>query len=118
MKKKKAYKQKAHNQKKYSSYRQVLKRFVACGRCGYFLAGYRALHGVESLEAAAEQQENGSLRLVWDAPTRELIFRSYGVRPEPKPMLFEVLCEECQRRLSYRETREGEPAGYFYIDIK
>lgn len=100
------------------SMRDVLKQFVACGRCGYFLAGYRVLHGVEALEEAANDCTDGWLELIWDQPTRQLIYKSYGVRPEPDMFYFDICCEECQRRLVYEEEEEGVPSEMFRIDVK
>lgn len=98
--------------------RQLLKQFVVCSRCGYFLAGYRVLHGVEALEEAAGNSTDGWLELIWDQPTRQLIYKSYGVRPESDMFYFDICCEECQRRLVYEEEEEGMPSEMFRVDLK
>lgn len=100
--------------------RDLLKQFVACGRCGYFLAGYRVLHGVEALEEAAAECDDGWLELIWDQQTRHLVHQSYGVRPEPDFFYYDICCEECQRRIVYEddEELEEEMEKTFRVDVK
>lgn len=100
--------------------RDLLKQFVACGRCGYFLAGYRVLHGVEALEEAAEASDDGWLDLVWDQQTRRLIYQSYGLRAEPDMFYYDVCCDECQRRIVYEADEELEEGVVetFRVDVK
>lgn len=88
-------------------YEDVLQQFIACPRCGHFFTGYRVLHGVQLIEEAAKKHEEGWLALVWDAPTRQLLHKSYGVRLEPDLYFFEFCCLECQRKFTY-QLLEGE----------
>jgi hypothetical protein len=99
-------------------YTAVLRQFVACGCCSTFITGYRLLHGVEALEQAISAQQEGEMHLSWDKATRQLITQAYDVRLEPDLMLFEMSCPECQRRFSYREGLDGNPAPTFSVDLK
>ncbi len=100
------------------TYATVLRQFVACGRCSTFITGYRLLHGATALEQAIAQQQEGWLSLAWDKPTRLLLTQAYDVRVEPDSILFEMCCDECQRRFSYREEVEGVPVTFFGVDLK
>jgi hypothetical protein len=104
-----------------SHYQHLLKRFVVCGRCGSFLAGYRVLHGVKALEMAARASQNspeGWLTLTWDGRTRHLIGQSFGVYPETDLYYFDICCPECQRRILYAEQSPNEPNNTFQVDLK
>lgn len=72
--------------------------FFACGRCSFFLAGYRVLHGTEAIEQAAEASSDQWLTLKWDHETRRLVQASYGSRLDIDFFYFDGRCPECQRR--------------------
>jgi hypothetical protein len=76
----------------------VMEEFVACGRCSFFLAGYRVLHGTEALEQAAQDSDDQWLTLKWDSETRRLVQSSYGSRLDIDFYYFDGRCPECQRR--------------------
>ena len=90
------------------SFEDLRRYFIACGRCGYFLTGYRVLHGLATLEKATDALENGWLSLQWDNETRQLVQKSYGIRTDISLYHFEIACPECQRRLVFDQA-EGPP---------
>ena len=72
--------------------------FIACGRCSFFLAGYRVIHGVEALQRAADESDDDWLRLEWDHETQRLVQDSYGSRLDISFYYYDGRCPECQRR--------------------
>ena len=87
--------------------------FLACGRCSFFLAGYRVIHGTEELERAASSGEDAWLSLSWDAETRRLTQHSYGCRLDIDLTYFDGRCRECQRRFVVETAeKEGEPNAF------
>lgn len=76
----------------------VIADFVACGRCSFFLTGYRVLHGKEKLREEAETSGDEWLVLTWDHDTRQLVQRSYGSRLDIEFYYYDGRCPECQRR--------------------
>lgn len=76
----------------------VIADFIACGRCSFFLTGYRVLHGKDKLKEAAEASENQWLALSWDHETRQLVQSSYGSRLDVDFYYYDGRCPECQRR--------------------
>lgn len=76
----------------------VIDDFIACGRCSFFLAGYRALHGSDSLAQAAQSSDDDWLVLNWDHETRRLVQSSYGSRLDIAFYHYDGRCPECQRR--------------------
>lgn len=76
----------------------VIADFVACGRCSFFLTGYRVLHGENRLREAAEASEEEWLALSWDHDTRHLVQSSYGSRLDIDFYYYDGRCPECQRR--------------------
>ena len=89
----------------------VMADFVACGRCSFFLTGYRALHGVENLENAVDASVDAWLVLAWDHETRRLVQSSYGSRLDVGFYYYDGRCPECQRRYVIGSGDEAvEPA--------
>lgn len=80
---------------------ELQQNFAACGRCGYFLTGYRVIHGVDAVEEAARKTYDGWITLVWDQSTRDLLYRTYGMRTDIKSYHYESVCPECQRKIVY-----------------
>ncbi len=99
------------------SFEDLQRYFLACGRCSYFLAGYRVLHGQPALGTAAAGAEDSWITLTWDGPTRELVFKSYGLRTDIDHFFIEHACPECQRRLVYDQGEEDTPADTFRMRI-
>lgn len=82
--------------------------FVACGRCSFFLAGYRVLHGADQLAEAAEASDDEWLALKWDHATRRLVQESYGSRLDIEFYYFDSRCPECQRRFVIGTGEEAD----------
>lgn len=76
----------------------VIADFVACGRCSFFLTGYRVLHGKDQLQHAVETSADRWLALKWNHETRQLVQRSYGSRLDIDFYYYDGRCPECQRR--------------------
>lgn len=97
---------------------KVVSDFVACGRCGFFLSGYRVIHGLENLQAAVENPGGKWLHLDWSQETRNLVQKSYGGRLDIELYHYDSRCPECQRRFVYHAaTEEGEEQS-FKIELK
>jgi hypothetical protein len=79
--------------------------FSACGRCSYFLTGYRVVHGEAGMETAVTSQKGKWLKLAWNHPMRELITKSYGVPLDVDFYHYDSCCRECGRRITLK-TKE------------
>ena len=97
--------------------RQVTARFAGCGRCSYFWAGYRMVHGMAALETAVAQSKSGWLELAWDGQMPDLIYKTYGVRLDIAHFHYEGCCKECRRHYIYEEAEGEEEAHSFRIEI-
>lgn len=106
------------NSNNSTALQQVLDNFVACGRCSFFLAGYRVLHGVQALEQAAENKSDSWLPLMWDHETRHLVHKSYGNRIDVELYYLDGRCPECQRRFTYEEEPEEEQQTQLQLELK
>ena len=92
--------------------------FVPCGRCSFFLAGYRAIHGLAKLESAADDVDGAWLRLPWNHETRQLVHNSYGHRLDVDLWYIDGRCPECHRRFVFvAGEQEGEPP-LFRVELK
>lgn len=83
--------------------------FVSCGRCSFFLAGYRVLQGLDALQQAAEQRDEAWLVLRWNHAMRKLVQDSYGSRMDIEFYYYDGRCPECQRRFVIGQ--QDEPAA-------
>lgn len=109
--------QRSQEDKPSPDLQHVLRNFVACDRCSFFLAGYRVIYGLENLETAAEDQADGWLSLTWSEETRQLLQSSYGGRLDTELYYYDGQCTVCRRRFTYRAAEEGEQP-LFRIEIK
>lgn len=101
-----------------SELEEVMADFVPCGRCSFFLAGYRAIHGLEVLESAAGESDGDWLALPWNDETRRLLQDSYGRRLDIEHFFLDGHCPECHRRFVYEAgEKEGEPSS-FRVELK
>ncbi len=96
----------------------VVAHFAPCGRCGYFLAGYRAANGLEDLETAVSHAKSGWIVLSWNLAVRELVLKSYGCRIEEDDLHYEGCCRECRRHFIFRASRSASHPHTFRIEIK
>jgi hypothetical protein len=98
--------------------KDVIRYFAPCGRCGYFLTGYRAAYGEANFETAVIEEREGWLTLSWGNNVRELILKSYGREMEANDLLFSNSCPECRRVLVYDNTTAEEHPRTFRIELK
>ncbi len=99
-----------------TNYDKMVAHFAACGRCSYFLAGYRVLHGVENLETAVSQSPAEKLNLSWNFDMRDLLTKSYGVTFYIDHLYFEAVCPECGRQYNYTAGDEGKE-DTFHVEM-
>ena len=98
--------------------RQVVSWFAACGRCSFFLAGYRLICDEDALETAVANRSKKWLTVPWSHDMAELVHKTYGSRIDISCYYFEGQCIECHRRFTYQGAEnEGEPAT-FRIELK
>jgi len=97
---------------------EVVSYFAPCGRCGFFLAGYRAANGLDNLETAVNQSKSGWIVLSWNLAVRELVLKSYGCRIEADDLHYEGCCSECRRHFIFRASRSPNHPDTFRIEIK
>ena len=96
----------------------VITYFAPCGRCGYFLSGYRALYGGDDLETAVSEAKSGWLTLTWGIEMQHLILKSYGSRIEMNDLHFDGCCSECRRAFVYKSPSSENKPATFRIEIK
>ncbi|MDX1613817.1 MAG: hypothetical protein R3300_05865 [Candidatus Promineifilaceae bacterium] len=85
----------------------VTAAFVPCGRCSFFLSGYRLIHD-DFKQAVAESQDR-RLRLSGGRDTRLLLHKTFGIRLDVASYRYERLCPECQRRYVYESGADDSP---------
>jgi hypothetical protein len=100
------------------SAQNVISYFAPCGRCGFFLSGYRALYGGDDLETAVSKSKGGWLTLSWGIGTRELLLKSFGSRIELTDLHFDGCCPECRRVFTFHGSRSEKKGPTFRIEIK
>ena len=96
---------------------EVRLRYSDCGRCSFFLAGYKVLFGDEDLETAVAHRDGGWLLLTYTPKMRELINKSYGTRLDVDNYYYDGLCPECRRTFIFRAAHDDLPVDVFQIEI-
>ena len=99
-----------------AEYDKMVAHFAACGRCSYFLAGYRVLHGVENLETAVSQSPADKLDLSWNFDMRDLLTKSYGITFDIDHLHIEAVCPECGRQYNY-SAGDDKKEDAFHIEM-
>jgi hypothetical protein len=89
--------------------------FLACGRCGYFLTGYKALQ--KDLDRAIANQTDQTLALTWDKGVRDLLAKVYGIDLDRGDDYYSGRCSECWRPFSF-EQEMGENGLTGRLQIK
>jgi hypothetical protein len=92
--------------------------FAPCGRCGYFLAGYRAALGLANLQTAVSQTKSGWIVLAWNDVVRELVLKSYASDIEENDFHFEGSCPECHRHFIYRAPNHPNQPHTLRMEIR
>lgn len=83
------------------------RRFVACGRCGYFVADCRIKLGEEAYQAAVLDSRDGWIRLEGDHAIHRMAMGAYGVDLDAEFDLFDGSCPECRRRFVISNDEDG-----------
>jgi hypothetical protein len=100
------------------SAKDVVRYFAPCGRCGYFLTGYRASFGEANFETAVYEETGGWLTLTWSNDIPELFVKSYGRVVEANDVFFSSACPECYRALTYAAPSGEDQLSTFRIEVK
>ena len=100
------------------SAKDVVRFFAPCGRCGYFLTGYRASYGEANFETAVSEEADGWLTLSWGNDIPELFVKSYGRVVEANDVFFASACPECYRALTYAAPSGEDQPATFRIEVK
>ncbi len=96
---------------------EVEDRFAACGRCCYFLGGYRSVYGKDAVITAVLNQKDNWLTLNWGQSIRELMNKTYGVRIDVDYYHYEGCCEFCQRPFAFQAGDGEEKVDSFRIQM-
>ncbi len=98
--------------------KDVIRYFAPCGRCGYFLTGYRASYGEANFETAVSEETGGWLTLSWGTDIPELFVKSYGRVVEANDVFFTSACPECYRALTYAAPSGEDQPATFRLEVK
>lgn len=98
--------------------RQVISWFAACGRCSFFLAGYRLICDEDALETAVANRSKKWLTVPWSHDMAELVHKTYGSRIDISCYHFEGQCMECHRRFTYQGAENEDEPVAFRIELK
>lgn len=91
---------------------QLISHFSACGRCSFFLTGYRVLQGVDDLETAVAKEKGRWVRLTWNHEMRDLVSKSYGVHLYIDFYHYDGRCPECGRHFIYESDPDAEQESF------
>jgi hypothetical protein len=109
------------NQKSPTVQDNVLASFLGCGRCSFFLVGYRLIHD-DFEQAVKENAESPSgtdwLSLTWDHATAQLVHKTYGSRIEADAYHYQGVCRECHRSFLYETALENGQTAVFRIAVQ
>lgn len=93
----------------------IAEAFVACPRCGFFLAGYRLIH--DDYAEAVGKSNGKILDLTWDNATRTLVQKSYGCHIHQDAYHYEGTCQDCRRTFVYKAPATRRIQESFQIEI-
>ncbi len=97
---------------------QVVSWFAACGRCSFFLAGYKVAGGRDAVETAVAQRGKHWLTLSWTQSVANLVHKSYGSRVDIECYHYEGCCSECQRHFVYQAAGGENGSPSLRIELK
>lgn len=107
------------SRKRSYAFNQLVANFSGCGRCSYFLAQSRIIHGETLLEKAVSSIKLNQMRLPWVFEMRDLLVKSYGIEFHQEHIRFNGSCPECRRPFTYlSENKAGEPEASFGIHLQ
>ena len=98
--------------------RQIVSWFAACGRCSFYLAGYRLICDEDALETAVANRGKKWLTVPWTYDLAKLIHKTYGSRIDITCYHFEGQCMECHRRFTYQGAEKEDKPATFRIELK
>jgi hypothetical protein len=97
---------------------QTVAWFAACGRCSYFLTGYRLISDEDVLETAVANRGKKWLTVPWSHELAKLIDKTYGSRIDTSYYHIDGQCPECSRRFIYQQTAKENKPATFRIELK
>lgn len=97
---------------------QIVTWFAACGRCSYFLAGYRLISDEAALETAVANRGKKWLTVPWSQELADLIHKTYGSRIDTSYYHIDGQCPECCRRFTYQEANKKDQTTTFRIELR
>ena len=103
-------------QKELTPQDNVVAAFMGCGRCSFFLVGYRLIF--DDFEQAVENSESNRLTLSWNHAVRQLVQKSYGSQIEVDAYHYQGSCKECRRSFTFQMGETAEEPATLEIAIK
>ncbi len=97
---------------------QIVAWFAACGRCSFFLTGYRLICDEDVLATAVSERGKKWLKVPWSHDAARLVHKTYGSRVDINCYHYEGQCKECRRRFTYQADKKGDAPGTFRIELK
>jgi hypothetical protein len=97
---------------------QIVAWFAACGRCSFFLTGYRLIFDEDVMATAVSGRGKKWLKVPWSHDAARLVHKTYGSRVDINCYHYEGQCKECRRRFTYQADKKGDAAGTFRIELK
>lgn len=98
--------------------RKVVSWFAACGRCSFFLAGYRLTCSEAAWETAVAQRKKNWLVLPWSHAAVNLVHKGYGSQIDVDCYHYEGQCRECHRRFVFQVGEDESEPATFRIELK
>ncbi|MEM7335055.1 MAG: hypothetical protein AAF490_23460 [Chloroflexota bacterium] len=95
-------------------FNKMIANFAGCGRCSYFLAGYRVLQGELVLEKAANKMKSNQLQLPWVEEMRKLLVNAFGIHFEVDYLRFNGRCPECGRPFTYKDNSNSNQSNHTF----
>lgn len=89
------------------TYERTVRRFQACGRCGYLLADCRLALGEEGLQNAILAARQNWLQVDGTETIGAILIRAFGIRLDDGFDYFDGRCPECYRRFVYAVEEMG-----------
>ena len=97
---------------------QIVAWFAACGRCSFFLTGYRLIYDEDVLATAVSERSKKWLTVPWSHDAARLVHKTYGSRVDINCYHYEGQCKECHRRFTYQANENKDAPGTFRIELK